>query len=92
MKRVKVKKKTSPLTSFYETLFQENKDLRVQVAHTEDEITILKRHNSALEYENKRLQEEIAQLTNERDTAITENIKLIFHNANLLEKLDTYKK
>ena len=92
MKRVKVKKKISPLTSFYEALFQENKDLRVQVAHTEDEITILKRRNSALEYENKRLQEEIAQLTNERDTAITENIKLIFHNANFLDKLDTYKK
>lgn len=92
MKQVKVKKKASSLASFYEALFQENKDLRVQVAHTEDEITILKQRNSALEYENKRLQEEIAQLTNERDTAITENTKLIFHNANLLEKLDTYKK
>ena len=29
MKRVKVKKKTPSLASFYEALFQENKDLRV---------------------------------------------------------------
>lgn len=92
MKQVKVKKKTVPLTYFYETLFQENKDLRVQVAHTEDEVTILKLRNTILEHENQRLQEEIAQLTNERDTAITENTELIFHNANLQEELDTYKK
>ena len=64
MKRVKVKKKTSSLASFYEALLQENKDLRVQVAHTEDEITILKQRNTTLEYENKRLQEEITQLKN----------------------------
>lgn len=92
MKRVKVRKKTSPIASFCETLIQENKDLRVQVAHTEDEITILKQRNSTLEYENKQLQEEVAQLTNERDTAVKENTELIFHNANLQEKLDTYKK
>ena len=92
MKRVKVKKKISPLASFCETIIQENKDLRVQVAHTEDEITILKQRNTTLEYENKRLQEEITQLTNERDTVITENTELIFHNTNLQEELDTYKK
>ena len=40
--KVKVKKKTSSLASFYETLLQENKDLRVQVAHLQDELDIYK--------------------------------------------------
>lgn len=44
MKRVKVKKKTSSLASFYEALLQENKDLRVQVAHLQDELEIYKKY------------------------------------------------
>ena len=44
MKRVKVKKKTSPLTSLYETLLQENKDLRIQVAHLQAELEIYKKY------------------------------------------------
>ena len=43
MKQVKVKKKMSPLASLYETLFQENKDLRVQIAHLQDELEIYKK-------------------------------------------------
>lgn len=44
MKRVKVKKKTSSLVSFCEALIQENKDLRVQVAHLQDELEIYKKY------------------------------------------------
>ena len=44
MKQVKVKKKTSPLISLCETLIQENKDLRVQIAHLQDELEIYKKH------------------------------------------------
>lgn len=40
--KVKVKKKISPLASLYEALIQENKDLRVQVAHLQDELDIYK--------------------------------------------------
>ena len=43
MKRVKVKKKTSPFASLCEALIQENKDLRVQVAHLQDELEIYKK-------------------------------------------------
>ena len=44
MKRVKVKKKISSLASLCETLIQENKDLRVQVAHLQDELEIYKKY------------------------------------------------
>ena len=44
MKQVKVKKKTSPFASLCEALIQENKDLRVQVAHLQDELEIYKKH------------------------------------------------
>lgn len=44
MKQVKVKKKMSPLASLCETLIQENKDLRVQVAHLQDELEIYKKY------------------------------------------------
>ena len=44
MKRVKVKKKMSYLPSLCEALIQENKDLRVQVAHLQDELEIYKKY------------------------------------------------
>lgn len=65
MKRVKVKKKTSPLASFCETLIQENKDLRVQVAHLQDELEIYKNKSEQaliLSHENNRLMRKLAEL------------------------------
>ena len=69
MKRVKVKKKTIPLTYFYETLFQENKDLRVQVAHLQDELDIYKNRPNyweertiVLSRENEELKQKLAKL------------------------------
>ena len=69
MKRVKVKKKTSSLASFYETLFQENKDLRVQVAHLQDELDIYKNRPNyweeraiVLSRENEELKQKLAEL------------------------------
>ena len=69
MKRVKVKKKTSSLTSFYETLFQENKDLRVQVAHLQDELDIYKNQPNywaeraiVLSRENEELKQKLSEL------------------------------
>ena len=53
MKRVKVKKKTSSLASFYEALIQENKDLRVQVAHLQDELEIYKKYWTEHKEESK---------------------------------------
>lgn len=53
MKRVKVKKKTSSLASFCETLIQENKDLRVQVAHLQDELEIYKKYYTEHKKESK---------------------------------------
>ena len=53
MKRVKIKKKTSSLASLYETLFQENKDLRVQVAHLQDELEIYKKYWTEHKEESK---------------------------------------
>lgn len=69
MKRVKVKKKTIPLTYFYETLFQENKDLRVQIAHLQDELDIYKNKPNyweeravVLSRENEELKQKLAEL------------------------------
>ena len=69
MKRVKVKKKASSLASFYETLFQENKDLRVQVAHLQDELDIYKNQPNywreraiVLSRENEELKQKLAEL------------------------------
>lgn len=65
MKRVKVKKKTSSLASLCETLFQENKDLRVQVAHLQDELEIYKNKSEQaliLSHENNRLMRKLAEL------------------------------
>lgn len=69
MKRVKVRKKTSSLTSFYETLLQENKDLRVQVAHLQDELDIYKNRPNyweeraiVLSRENEELKQKLSEL------------------------------
>ena len=69
MKRVKVRKKTSPLASFYEALLQENKDLRVQVAHLQDELDIYKNRPNyweeraiVLSRENEELKQKLAEL------------------------------
>ena len=69
MKRVKVKKKTSSLASFYEALLQENKDLRVQVAHLQDELDIYKNKPNyweeraiVLSRENEELKQKLAEL------------------------------
>ena len=69
MKRVKVKKKTSSLASFYETLLQENKDLRIQVAHLQDELDIYKNRPNyweeraiVLSRENEELKQKLTEL------------------------------
>ena len=69
MKRVKVKKKTSSLASFYEALLQENKDLRVQVAHLQDELDIYKNKPNyweeraiVLSHENEKLKQKLTEL------------------------------
>ena len=69
MKRVKVRKKTSSLASFYEALFQENKDLRVQVTHLQDELDIYKNRPNyweeraiVLSRENEELKQKLAEL------------------------------
>ena len=69
MKRVKVKKKTSSLAPFYEALLQENKDLRVQVAHLQDELDIYKNRPNyweeraiVLSRENEELKQKLAEL------------------------------
>ena len=69
MKRVKVRKKTSSLASFYETLLQENKDLRIQVAHLQDELDIYKNRPNyweeraiVLSRENEELKQKLTEL------------------------------
>ena len=69
MKRVKVRKKTSSLASFYEALLQENKDLRVQVAHLQDELDIYKNKPNyweertiILSRENEELKQKLTEL------------------------------
>ena len=65
MKRVKVKKKISPLASLCEALIQENKDLRVQVAHLQDELNIYKNKSEQaliLSHENNRRMRKLAEL------------------------------
>ena len=69
MKRVKVRKKPSSLATFYEALLQENKDLRVQVAHLQDELDIYKNRPNyweeraiVLSRENEELKQKLAEL------------------------------
>lgn len=53
--KVKVKKKkvSHSFYYFYEQLFQENKDLRVQVAHLQDELEIYKKYWTEHKEESK---------------------------------------
>ena len=65
--KVKVKKKkiSHSFYYFYEQLFQENKDLRVQVAHLQDELEIYKNKSEQaliLSHENDRLMRKLAEL------------------------------
>ena len=65
--KVKVKKKkvSHSLASLCETLIQENKDLRVQVAHLQDELEIYKNKSEQalmLFHENNRLMRRLAEL------------------------------
>ena len=69
--KVKVKKKkiSNSFYYFYETLFQENKDLRVQVAHLQDELDIYKNQPNywkeraiVLSRENEELKQKLAEL------------------------------
>ena len=69
--KVKVKKKkvSHSFYYFYEQLFQENKDLRVQVAHLQDELNIYKNKPDywteravILSRENEELKQKLAGL------------------------------
>ena len=69
--KVKVKKKKilNPFYYFYEQLFQENKDLRVQVAHLQDELDIYKNKPNywteravILSCENEELKQKLAEM------------------------------
>ena len=69
MRRVKVRKKPSSLAPFYEALLQENKDLRIQVAHLQDELDIYKNRPNyweeraiVLSRENEELKQKLAEL------------------------------
>ena len=72
MRRVKVRKKPSSLAPFYEALLQENKDLRIQVAHLQDELDIYKIYKNKPNYweertivlsrENEELKQKLAEL------------------------------
>ena len=69
MRRVKVRKKISSLASFYEAFLQENKDLRVQVAHLQDELDIYKNKPNyweeraiVLSRENEELKQKLSEL------------------------------
>lgn len=69
--KVKVKKKkvSNTFYFFYEQLFQENKDLRVQVAHLQDELDIYKNKPNywaeravILSRENEELKQKLAEM------------------------------
>ena len=69
IRREKVRKKPSSLAPFYEALLQENKDLRVQVAHLQDELDIYKNRPNyweeraiVLSRENEELKQKLAEL------------------------------
>ena len=69
MRQVKVKKIASSLSHFCEILLEENKDLRVQVAHLQDELDIYKNKPNyweeraiVLSRENEELKQKLAEL------------------------------
>ena len=69
MREVKVKKIASSISHFYEILLEENRDLRVQVAHLQDELDIYKNQPNywreraiVLSRENEELKQKLAEL------------------------------
>ena len=69
MRQVKVKKIASSISHFCEILFEENKDLRVQIAHLQDELDIYKNQPNywaeraiVLSRENEELKQKLAEL------------------------------
>ena len=69
MRQVKVKKIASSLSHFCEILLEENKDLRVQVTHLQDELDIYKNKPNywkeraiVLSRENEELKQKLAEL------------------------------
>ena len=69
MRQVKVKKIASSISRFCEILLEENKDLRVQVAHLQDELDIYKNKPNyweeraiVLSRENEELKQKLAEL------------------------------
>lgn len=69
MRQVKVKKIASSISHFCEILLEENKDLRVQVAHLQDELDIYKNQPNywaeraiVLSRENEELKQKLAEM------------------------------
>ena len=69
MRQVKVKKIASSISHFCEILLEENKDLRVQVAHLQDELDIYKNKPNywmeraiVLSRENEELKQKLAEM------------------------------
>ena len=69
MRQVKVKKIASSISHFCEILLEENRDLRVQVAHLQDELDIYKNKPNywmeraiVLSRENEELKQKLAEL------------------------------
>ena len=69
MRQVKVRKIASSISHFCEILLEENKDLRVQVAHLQDELDIYKNKPNywaeraiVLSRENEELKQKLAEL------------------------------
>ena len=72
MRQVKVKKIASSISHFCEILLEENKDLRVQVAHLQDELDIYKIYKNKPNYweertivlsrENEELKQKLAEM------------------------------
>ena len=69
MRQVKVKKIASSISHFCKILLEENKDLRVQVAHLQDELDIYKNRPNyweeraiVLSRENEELKQKLAEL------------------------------
>ena len=69
MRQVKVKKISSSISHFCEILLEENKDLRVQVAHLQDELDIYKNQPNywkeraiVLSRENEELKQKLAEM------------------------------
>ena len=69
MRQVKVKKIASSISYFCEILLEENKDLRVQVAHLQDELDVYKNQPNywaeraiVLSRENEELKQKLAEM------------------------------